>query len=100
MSQTREALEIAYRATAYTVDGPKGLFVIRTGQPSPEADALMDTHQVQTWAYITAFNPGSQLQIPQINNQRHQVLVDAVKDRFTFLQGESRSDTGDWPAER
>jgi hypothetical protein len=100
MSPPREALEAAYRATSYLADGPLGRFAIRIGQPSPEADVLLDQHRVETWAFVTACNPGSEAQLSEVNEQRHLALVAAVKDHFPSVPGEGRGDGGDWPAER
>ena len=52
-------LDAVYRATTYFVDGPAGRFALRVGQASAEIDALAAAHQVNTWTYITAHNPGS-----------------------------------------
>jgi len=100
MTAPRKVLQAAYQATSYLVDGPGGRFAIRTGQPSPEANSLLDVFHVQTWAFVTACNPGSRPQTPEVNEQRHQDLVDVVKGRFPFFTGAGQGEAGDWPAER
>lgn len=60
MSDARDRLRAAYEATAYRVAaGPRGPFVIRVGERSADADALLADAGVECWAYITACNPRS-----------------------------------------
>ena len=60
VSDARDRLRAAYEATAYRVDaGPRGPFVIRVGERSAAADALLADAGVDCWAYVTACNPRS-----------------------------------------
>lgn len=79
------AIEAAYRATDYRVaDSPAGPFVIRVGEPSPEAVRLLVLHRQTEWAFVTACNPCSE-QLPDEVNAR----------RMAGLEGELRA--GGWP---
>lgn len=97
---TRERLEKAYLATTYFADCPEGPLLLRIDQVHPMLDALCLQHGVETWAYLTAHNPGSQLLEPKINDQRHQELLARIERRYSCYSGEGRGDDGNWPAER
>jgi len=92
-------LEAAYLATSYFVDGPEGRFAIRVGAVSPEADALAAAQHVNTWAFITAYNPGSVAAPAEDNRARQDELERAVTAAgLPFYRGEGKGD-GAWPAE-
>jgi Protein of unknown function (DUF3293) len=98
-AEQKARLDAAYRATTYFVDGPSARFALRVGQASAEADSLAAAHRVNTWAYITAYNPGSAALPKEQNEKRQQELEQAVaKAGYAFCRGEGRGD-GDWPAE-
>ena len=94
-------LEAAYRATAYWVDLPSGeRFVLRCGERSAPLDAVLGAAGVDTWAYITASNPGSTRLSAAANAERMAALEAELRGRtLGFLAGEGRGDAGDWPAE-
>jgi hypothetical protein len=100
MGTTRKnGLGAAYRATTYFVDGPAGRFVLRVGQASAEVDALAAAHRVNTWTYVTAYNPGSTALSREQNEQRQRELKQAITESgYPFYSGEGKGD-GDWPAE-
>ena len=100
MGKTRKnRLDDVYRATTYFVDAPAGRLAFRVGQASAEIDALATAHQVRTWTYITAYNPGSVAAPRERNEQRQQELKQAVAESgYPFYSGEGKGD-GDWPAE-
>jgi hypothetical protein len=92
-------LDAVYRATTYFVDGPAGRIALRVGQASEELDALAAAHQVNTWTYITAYNPGSIALSREQNDQQQRELKKAVAESgYPFYSGEGKGD-GDWPAE-
>jgi Protein of unknown function (DUF3293) len=94
------ALETLYQAAAYHVDDPTRPFVLRIGRPSPEADALAAAHEVRTWAYITAYNPGSVAAALERNQARQRELEHAVTEAgYRFCRGEGKADDDAWPPE-
>lgn len=96
----RASLEAAYRATSYEVDGPHARFTIRVGEISREADALAADHHAGTWAYITAYNPGSVPASAEQNGARQRELEQAVVQAgYRFFRGEGKGNDGAWPAE-
>lgn len=100
MTPPRKACEAAYLATSYFVDGPAGRFAIRVGAVSPDADALAAAHHVHTWAFITAYNPGSVAAPPEDNRTRQGELERAVTAAgLRFYRGEGKGDDGAWPPE-
>jgi hypothetical protein len=81
------AIESAYRATDYRVDDPAGRFVIRVGEPSPEADRLLMLHQQSEWAFVTAYNPGSKPQPDEENARRMAELETVLRAGWPYYSG-------------
>ncbi len=95
------ALRAAYEATSYVVhESPVGGFTIRCGDVSPALDALLAAAGTDTWAFITAHNPGSRRLDDAENRRRHAALVEEVGRRGLVCHaGAGRGDDGAWPAE-
>jgi hypothetical protein len=95
MDPTRRAeLDRAYRATSYLA-GPLRL---RIGRRNAALDAMLAERGEETWAYLSAWNPGSEPVDDATNRVAHARLLAALQPRAT-LAGESRSDDGSWPPE-
>jgi len=95
-----ENLLEAYRRTTFLADTPKGRLALRVGQRSAELDDLLAAQGVTTWAYVTAFNPGSQLLATRENVSRHRALERLVASLgFESYPGEGIGDDGQWPPE-
>lgn len=87
----------AYLNTHYHVDGFEQ--PIRIGRHSDELQGTLADRNSVTWAYITAFNPGS-VRLPDAeNSERHEELR-ARLTGFHVMEGEGRDPNDDWPAER
>ncbi len=83
-----DALERAYRDTAFEVDGPESHFVIRIGEISEPLDALLRRHRQRSWAYITACNPRSVRLAADENAQRQAKLQACLRaDGFVIYSG-------------
>lgn len=95
----RPELLAAYEKALYVVFGAPEL-VIRIGEPNKVLDALMDEEGADTAAYLTAANPGGELQDKRANELAgaalHQALADAG---YSCYLGEGRDPEGDWPPE-
>ena len=88
----------AYEATVFcaTVDGED--IRIRPGTSDARLEEALETRDVRTWAYITAWNPGSHEFPPEENHARHEQLrgeVARLSGGYSQTLAESSaSDTG------
>ena len=97
---TDDALTAAYRRTRFCVDTEQVRLVIRVGEVCPALDALLRATGCRTWAYITAFNPGSVPSGKSENDARQRELEDTVRRLgHPVLYGEGIGDDGMWPPE-
>ncbi len=93
-------LDAAYRKTTFQVDVDGGLIYIRPSVANPLLDCLLAERDVESWAYITAHNPGSQPLTAIENETRHAELIRRLDDQgYTYLPGRGIGDTGLWPPE-
>lgn len=99
-SQISEALMLAYRNTTYSALTPVGELTLRIGEKRSELDALLRSCDATSWAYISAYNPGSNI-VSERQNQSAQLELHAELEREsqTVFSGMALSDSGDWPAE-
>jgi hypothetical protein len=90
----------AYRQTSFLADTPRGRLRLGIGEKSPELEALLAAEGARSWAYVTAYNPGSSLLSDRENVQRQEALERAVSQKgFVFFRGAGVGDDGQWPAE-
>jgi Protein of unknown function (DUF3293) len=90
----------AYRRTAFNVDTPKGRLSLRVGQRCLELDDLLTDHGVSTWAYVSAFNPGSMRLRDEENAARRREREAVIASlRVVSYAGEGVADDGGWPPE-
>ena len=91
----------AYEATVYCVFADSGELHLKVGKHSDEADDFLNDAKVTSAAFLTAWNPRSEVLAPAVNAQRHQALIkDAEEQGFTWLHGEGRDPKGEWAAEQ
>jgi hypothetical protein len=97
----RLALDAAYRATTYRVHAPERAIDVRIARGHPELDALLAAMRAETWAVVTACNPRSRPESPEVNRERHARLVEAV-ERTGLLHLEADGVPADdrWTPER
>lgn len=91
-------LDTAYRATTYqlTVNGQQ--VPVRVGEPASELAPLLDALGVQQWAFITAWNPLSEL-LPVAENARLNAhLFQSIGDHHHASAIALPDDTS-WPRE-
>src|SRR5581483_1868313 len=92
----QDALFDAYGRTTFVADTPRGRLSLRVGRHSAELDALLAAHGVATWAYVTAFNPGSRMLPGEANAARQRELERTVAARgFASYPGEASEMTAD-----
>jgi hypothetical protein len=105
---TREALTRAYRNTTYTVELPPGgedtarrRPEIRVGATCSALEEILLKHEVEVWAYLTAWNPGSRV-LPWEANQARQAGLEAElrRRKYVFFSGEGRGADPGWEPER
>jgi hypothetical protein len=95
------SLFAAYRNTAFEADTPKGPLSLRVGRRCAALEALLTDHRVSTWAFVTAYNPGSMRLSDEDNAARHRELEAVVPTLgLTFSPGEGVADDRQWPTER
>lgn len=91
----------AYRKTAFNADTPKGWLSLRIGERCLALDGLLTEQGVSTWAYVTAFNPGSMRLSVEENASRQHELEEVVASLGVIsYPGEGVADDGRWPPER
>jgi hypothetical protein len=100
-TMTDDALLAAYRRTRFCADTTQGRIVIRVSESHPELDAILRATGLETWAYVTAFNPGSVRQSDVENDTRQRELEDAIRRLgHPMFAGEGIGDDRTWPPER
>lgn len=83
-----------------SADTPKGRRSLRVGQGCRELDDLLTDHGVSTWAYVTAFNPGSRRLRDEENAVRRHKLESVIASLgVVSYAGEGVADDGEWPPE-
>lgn len=87
-------LQSAYTAARYRVSADPQ-FTLRVGEPSAALDALLDRHGADTWAFVTACNPGS-VRLSSAENAERMVQLREMLLDFVTYPGESSDPAGDW----
>jgi hypothetical protein len=89
----------AYLATEYNVFTPKGRFTLRAFRRSSALHRLQLAFNVAGSAFLTAYNPYSELSDEAINRSYQDQLIAEVTDRWKVLFGEGVDPQGRWRAE-
>jgi hypothetical protein len=90
----------AYRRTTFIAYTPKARLALRVGHRSAQLDDLLAAQGATTWAYVTAFNPGSRLLPINDNVRRHRELESLVASLgFEWYRGEGIGGDHQWPPE-
>jgi hypothetical protein len=94
-------VDAAFRATTYRVfvthEAPIDL---RIGERSARLDALLEKHAIETWAFITAWNPGSHRIPAEENEARQAALLSLLRERgLHFFDGSGIPADSAWQAE-
>jgi hypothetical protein len=102
VAATREVtLWRAYERTRFCADDGPRRTCFMAGSQNPRLDALLTRHNATRWAFITAWNPGSQPLSKQENARRHTDLRAAVRDAgLEALDGEGVGEDPSWPPEQ
>lgn len=99
MSDLSSELIAAYRATRFCANTPDPV-EIRIGSSSPELEELLSRTGHQNWAFISAFNPGSQPLSDNDNHARHHTLIERLSAYQPHVyEGQGLPDQPDWAPE-
>ena len=93
-------LDLAYAATSFEADVPGRRLRIRVGRKHANLDALLATHDVGNWVYITACNPASDQLPDSENNRRQKDLEHWIREAGrVYFPGQGVGDDARWPPE-
>jgi Protein of unknown function (DUF3293) len=98
MTPIPELLE-AYKLTVYTIAGSEGSLTLHVGQHSEWLARELGNHNASCAAFVTAYNPGSELQPDTSNRLRNAEMLRMVQDR-PFLVVDAIAPDGRWPVEK
>lgn len=90
----------AYNETSYFVQSQSGKISIRIGNEHPTIDMLLAGHGIESWAFITAWNPSSNILEEKENLERQERLKEIIADEgLSYIEGAGVGDDGIWPPE-
>lgn len=72
---------------------------IKIGEFSDELESYLEKQNANCWAFITAYNPMSEVLNPEENEMRNNRLQEKIKG-YHYLEGEGRDPSGEWIPER
>ena len=100
MKPYSEELKRAYKETDFRADTPRGAICIRVDEIHSDLDLVLHDHNAREWAYITAYNPGSNIRTAQTNQRRHEELVQMVgKSGHKYFHGRGVGKDPAWEPE-
>ena len=90
-----------YERASYYVDSDHGAMIrFKAGGMSRRLNALLTRKGVTTWAFMTAWNPGSIVKTPDINDAAQAKLIATVESLgYPWRPGRGESDDGSWAPE-
>ncbi len=87
----------AYSETDFKVYDPA--IVIKVGEVNPELNQLLSVNNCTEWAYITAWNPYSEVTSKELNEQRNLQLRNDL-DKYLVFDGEGEGSDPAWEPEK
>ncbi len=92
-------LKQAYLATSYTAKvSPQILLRIEIGKSHPKLDKLLTQYTTDTWAYLTAWNPLSELCNLSSNQERNKELEKHLIEQ-PYFKGKGIAQQENWEEE-
>lgn len=96
----------AYIRAEYWVGFPDNRLLLKVGEPAtglgrlaPEAASGLFGPE-QPWAFLTAWNPGSEIQMDFVNREKQEELELYLRGSgFAVLPGVAKDPAGEWPDE-
>lgn len=99
-SNVAPTLIAAYRATLYCVNGVSPPFLLRIDEPSADLAACHRAAGVECSAFITAWNPASELKSPTENADAQSRLESRLRaGGYRLIEGLGLDPTGQWEGE-
>lgn len=99
MAKTSE-LEAAYKATTYRVFLPSGMCELRIGEPNETLRCWLETADCDSFALITAHNPGGEPADDARNAERQsQLECELLEGNYEPYAAQHEADSGAWPDE-
>ncbi|RLS85766.1 MAG: DUF3293 domain-containing protein [Planctomycetota bacterium] len=90
----------AYKNTTYRVYLPLGEIDIRIGVMNPLLQQLLLSNHVESWAFITAYNPYSVMQNVDVNTFLNTQLESYLSEKqYVFFKGMGVGDDDLWEPE-
>jgi hypothetical protein len=87
----------AYRSTHFLIHAGSNIIDVRAGERSPSLDRWLETQGVDSWAFVTAWNPHSAPLSLEDNNQRQAALcAELGREGLAWVPGEGVSEDGHW----
>lgn len=100
MSRFNFSLSQAFKSTDYNAELPDELFVFHIGQDKSATTSMMDRFGITTFAYITAWNPYSQIADSAKNEEANLRLENELKlSGLKFFQCNGTDPSKIWPSE-
>jgi hypothetical protein len=94
-NRQRAELDTIFRETKYHVELPDGDMVLKVGEACLKLQKLLREHKTNTWAYITAENPGSVVMDPETNRREMEKLRLLIEEkRWRYYPGEGKGEGG------
>jgi hypothetical protein len=92
------SLRAAFAATDYLVDTGHGPVRVRVGERHEQLDSRLGG---ESWAIVTAFNPGARRSSASANDHADQALASrlAARSPQVLLRSRHVDPAGDWPVE-
>ncbi len=88
----------AYHNTDYSFETPQQLYVIRLNDANTTFADFLKANGINSWAFITAWNPYSISMPAQYNHDKQQELYAKLKE-YDPLPGKGQGQDTEWPAE-
>ncbi len=89
----------AYLNADYCIVKPS--LKLKVGEISSELDVFLMDNNAFYWAFITAWNPHTQILKEEENEKRHLDLMQTLfEGRYTFCEGYGESQDDRWPYEK
>lgn len=96
-------LENYYKDTDYIVY-PNNIFqeglTINIDLTTDLLDKYLESMNLSTWVFITAYNPYSNIQNEQLNHISQNKLINEIKDKYIYFSGEGKGRNSDWEPEK
>jgi len=86
----------SYKQTLFLVDGFKKPVMV--GTKSPEVDQFLEKESKSSWAFITAYNPMSNIEPDNVNNHNHHLLKSDIQE-YLYICGHGKDPNDKWVPE-